>query len=295
MHQNGTLVARHPPAEASLGKRLPLFDEMMRTNGPMREREPGGRHRALRRAQAGAGLSARRDRDARCRRRCSRRGARQSIGTALRTLALSALAVALLVLLMRQLKRLDITQERYALAVAGSDDGVWEYDFVKKRVYASARAREISGLPSGPRGAIDRRVVRRLATASRGRAAAARRDGRSPGRQDAGVRRRVPHALSRRRVPLDPHPRPVPARRRGQAHPHGRLDQRHRRPQARRGSAAHQRGAVPRDLQRRRGRVRAARRQRQGDRRQSRVPARSAATRARKCWRASAGSSPCPR
>src|SRR4029453_3278420 len=68
----------------------------------------------------------------------------------LRTLALSALALALLVLLMRQLKRLDITQERYALAVAGSDDGVWEYDFVKKRVSPSARAREISGLPPGP-------------------------------------------------------------------------------------------------------------------------------------------------
>lgn len=42
------------------------------------------------------------------------------------------------------------SEERYALAVAGSDDGVWDIDFVARRVFLSARARELAGLPPGP-------------------------------------------------------------------------------------------------------------------------------------------------
>jgi PAS domain S-box-containing protein len=42
------------------------------------------------------------------------------------------------------------SQERYALAVAGSDDGVWDVDFAARRVFLSARARELTGLPAGP-------------------------------------------------------------------------------------------------------------------------------------------------
>ena len=42
------------------------------------------------------------------------------------------------------------SQERYALAVAGSDDGIWDVDFNARRVFASTRARELAGLPPGP-------------------------------------------------------------------------------------------------------------------------------------------------
>ena len=42
------------------------------------------------------------------------------------------------------------SQERYALAVAGSDDGVWDIDFAAARVFISARARELAGIPPGP-------------------------------------------------------------------------------------------------------------------------------------------------
>jgi PAS domain S-box-containing protein len=42
------------------------------------------------------------------------------------------------------------SQERYALAVAGSDDGVWDVDFAARRVFVSARARELAGMPPGP-------------------------------------------------------------------------------------------------------------------------------------------------
>src|SRR5262249_28430750 len=42
------------------------------------------------------------------------------------------------------------SEERYALAVAGSDDGVWDVDFAAGRAFISARARELAGLPPGP-------------------------------------------------------------------------------------------------------------------------------------------------
>jgi PAS domain S-box-containing protein len=150
MRQGGMLVARHPHSEASLGKRFPNFDDIMAVyTGPIRNVSPVDgieRFAALKLVpdyplaivvtrEASAALAPWRS---------------QSLGTGLRTLALSTLAAVLLFLLMRQLSRLQTTQERYALAVAGSDDGVWEYDFVNQRVFASPRAREISGLPPGP-------------------------------------------------------------------------------------------------------------------------------------------------
>ena len=42
------------------------------------------------------------------------------------------------------------SERRYARAVAGSYDGVWEIDFVARSVFFSARTRELCGLPSGP-------------------------------------------------------------------------------------------------------------------------------------------------
>ena len=42
------------------------------------------------------------------------------------------------------------SEERFALAVAGSYDGVWDIDFVARSVFFSARTRELCGLPPGP-------------------------------------------------------------------------------------------------------------------------------------------------
>ena len=40
------------------------------------------------------------------------------------------------------------SQERYSLAVAGSDDGVWDADFSARNMFVSARARELAGMPT---------------------------------------------------------------------------------------------------------------------------------------------------
>ena len=45
---------------------------------------------------------------------------------------------------------LRLSEERFALAVLGSDDGVWDFDYVNQRVFASRRCRQILGIPPEP-------------------------------------------------------------------------------------------------------------------------------------------------
>jgi PAS domain S-box-containing protein len=161
MHRNATLVARHPPVEAAIGRHIPLFETMlaMRADGspgPTRTISPvdGVERFGALRSVPGLPLEVLVTRDANVA-LASWRG--MAWGTAARTLALAALAVALITLLMRQLSRLsavrdslNASHERFALAVAGSNDGIWDWDGRTHKVFASARARELLGLPPGP-------------------------------------------------------------------------------------------------------------------------------------------------
>ena len=161
MHHNGTLVARYPVVESALGKRFPLFDEMLashatREPGPTRTISPVDDVERFGAIQLVPDypLAVIVTRDVAVALAPWRA---QAIGSAIRTLALAALAAVLLAIGMRQLARLaavrrslEASQERFALAVAGSDDGIWDFDFAARRVFISARAREISGMPRGP-------------------------------------------------------------------------------------------------------------------------------------------------
>jgi PAS domain S-box-containing protein len=154
MHRNGTLIARHPALASAIGKRFPSFDQILAARDtaggiPMRRTSPidgADRFGALH-LVPDYPLAVIVSRDANTALAPWRM---QSIRTAARTLGLALLAIVLLVLLRRQFARLEASQERFALAVAGSDDGIWLYDFASRRAFASARARELSGLPPGP-------------------------------------------------------------------------------------------------------------------------------------------------
>jgi PAS domain S-box-containing protein len=160
MHRNGTLVARHPPAEAAMGKRYAVVDTMLalreaQPDQPLRSVSPiDGVERfgalALVPEQPLAVVVTR---DVRVALAAWRE---QMVGTVARTLAMGVLAALLLAVLRRQFLRLDktrasleVSRERFALAAAGSDEGIWDWDVAGDRVYASARAREIFGLPPG--------------------------------------------------------------------------------------------------------------------------------------------------
>jgi PAS domain S-box-containing protein len=68
-------------------------------------------------------------------------------------LLLSVMAALLLAIVLRQLSRLDQargslaqSEERFALAAAGSNDGIIDWDIVNGRMYTSRRALEIFGI-----------------------------------------------------------------------------------------------------------------------------------------------------
>jgi len=161
LHRNGPLLARYPPVESSLGKRFPTIDASLVARaandaGPLRARSPvdGVERFVAVRAVPDYPLAVVVSRDVQT---ALAEWRAQAIGTALRTLALGLLGVLLLALLARQLRRLDVaneslkdSRERFALAVAGSDDGIWDWDRATDAVFASARARELYGLPPGP-------------------------------------------------------------------------------------------------------------------------------------------------
>ena len=161
MHRNSTLLARYPPVEAALGQHFPLFETMLaqRAEGrpaPTRTVSPvdGVERFGAIRSVPDYPLEVLVTRDSRTALAPWRE---MAWGTAARTLALAVLAAALIALLMRQLERLskvrdslNASNERFALAVAGSNDGIWDWDQRTGKVFASARARELLGLPPGP-------------------------------------------------------------------------------------------------------------------------------------------------
>ncbi len=162
MHADGSLLARHPPAPQALGQSIALYDRM---------------RAALARAGAGQPLRVVSPIDG-----VERFGAvrqvpdyplavivtrdvalalapwrTQAIGTTALTLALGLLAALLLAMVRGQLKRLvaaqaslEASKERFALAVAGSDDGVWDWDYRTGLAFDSPRSRELLSLPPGP-------------------------------------------------------------------------------------------------------------------------------------------------
>src|SRR5581483_6181464 len=159
VHRKGTLLARFPPAPDALGKPLTGPAALLATSSPdgppLRTKSPidGTDRIGVVKAVPDYPLVVVVTRDAEA---VLAPWRAQSLRTGARTLGLASIAVALLLLLMRQLSRLyrtreslEVTKERYALAVAGSDDGIWDYDFKSGKVFASARARELSGLPPG--------------------------------------------------------------------------------------------------------------------------------------------------
>jgi len=160
LHREGTLLARYPEARAALGKRFPVVAEMLaaaaKGNGPARAVSPidGVDRFGAVAAVPDYPLVVTVTRDAAAALGPWRA---QTLRSGLRTLVLAGLALALLHLVLRSLRRLDTaraslaaSKERFALAAAGADDGIWDWDLVAGTAFESARARELQGLPPGP-------------------------------------------------------------------------------------------------------------------------------------------------
>ena len=80
----------------------------------------------------------------------------QSLFVIARTMALMIAALAVLWLLARALRRQDTaramlraSEERFELAVAGSNDGIWDWEIASDRLFISARAQALLGMTPG--------------------------------------------------------------------------------------------------------------------------------------------------
>jgi PAS domain S-box-containing protein len=154
MHHDGALLARYPLLPGAVGLRIepsrePLAGPRGDEAAPVRLRSPvdGVDRYVAMQPVAGYPVDVIVARDADV---VLGAWSAQAAGAALRTLALAALAMLLLAIIARQFRRLDAARDRFALAVAGSDDGIWDWDYVKNTVFASPRARELMGLMPGP-------------------------------------------------------------------------------------------------------------------------------------------------
>ncbi|MEJ8825830.1 PAS domain-containing protein [Variovorax humicola] len=160
LRRDGMLIARQPRADASLGKRLPLSDELLAAQvgrgGPIRTVSPidGVERFGALQAVPDYPLVVAITRDVSA---ALAQWREEAISSAVRTLALAGLAAALLALATRQLARLDTTRqsletarERFSLAVSGSDVGIWDWDRAGDRMFGSPRARELLGMGPGP-------------------------------------------------------------------------------------------------------------------------------------------------
>ncbi len=160
LHRDGTVIARYPAVDAALGQRFAGLDALLaaraggraataRGNSPIDGVDRFGAVQAV----AGYPLAVAVTRDA----SVALAGWRhEAVGAVVSTLALALLAAGLLVAVQRQLRRLESaraslehSRERFALAAAGSDDGIIDWDIGADSLYASARAREILGLEPG--------------------------------------------------------------------------------------------------------------------------------------------------
>jgi PAS domain S-box-containing protein len=161
MHADGSLLARQPPAEGAFGRRFPGLAPLLagaadaQGNAPRVVSAIDGVERftaihtvpdyplaVLVSRETSVALAP---------------WKAQAFATVARTLALGSLAGVVMVLLARKITRLQDTQDslaemkdRFALAVAGSDDGIWDWDQSTDQIFSSARARELYGLPPGP-------------------------------------------------------------------------------------------------------------------------------------------------
>jgi PAS domain S-box-containing protein len=81
-----------------------------------------------------------------------------ALGTIVRTVLLACAAIVLLFVVLRQLRRLEAararlatSEERYALAVSGANDGLWDWDLRRNALYYSPRAQQLLGVAgTGP-------------------------------------------------------------------------------------------------------------------------------------------------
>jgi PAS domain S-box-containing protein len=157
LRDDGTLVARSPPAPEALGRRLPehaLGAAAGGGNGTRTTRPRDGATLLVAAARVQGYpfvVAVTRDRAA-----VLAAWRRLATHVAVRTLALALLAAFVVAALVRQLRKivageraLRESEERYALAMEASNEGHWDWDLATDRFFLSPKMKALYGRPEG--------------------------------------------------------------------------------------------------------------------------------------------------
>ena len=160
LHDSGNLVSTFPPQDARIGHAVPEYRTLPRDDsasnpatvlqGPTAALDrmavarpvPGFEMTVVVSRQLGDVLAAWRE---------------QALGVALRTGVLMLMVAASLVMVRRYLARVNLaraqlreSEQRYALAVAGSSEGLWDWNLATGELFFSERAQQLCGMSPGP-------------------------------------------------------------------------------------------------------------------------------------------------
>ena len=123
------------------------------------------------------------------------------------------------------LEALRRSEERYALAVRGANDGLWDWDLTTDRIYYAPRWKSMLGYEDAQIGDSILEWFNRVNPLDVDRVKAEVSDHLAG--KTSPPRDRAPHAPRGRDLPLGPHARPGRARRPGEGRPDGRFAVRH--------------------------------------------------------------------
>ncbi|HEV7914077.1 MAG TPA: ATP-binding protein [Albitalea sp.] len=159
LNEDGTLVSMFPPQDAQVGRALPAYRDLHRDSGASNPPSvvtgaPGESSRmAVARPVPGFAMTVVVSRELD---NVLAAWHEQVFWVALRTAILTLMVAALLVVVRRHVERVNAARaqlresdQRYALAVAGANEGLWDWNLATGELFFSERAQQLCGMPPG--------------------------------------------------------------------------------------------------------------------------------------------------
>ena len=162
LREDGTLLLRNPPAPGDIGRKFPSLASVSDTPpgrfpNPLDGKPDFIAVASVRDTPLRAAVT--RDQDL-----ALRPWHREAFSVAIRTLALTLLGASIIVAVLRQLRHIETgeralraSEERYALAMEGANEGHWDWDLTTDHVFLSPKMKTLQGQP------VDREITTRAA------------------------------------------------------------------------------------------------------------------------------------
>ena len=166
LRQDGTLLVRNPPAPTHIGQKFPALAAAVSAPASGFLNPVDGNREFV--AVAGVRETPLKVAVTRDRQLALRPWTAESISVAIRTIGLTLLGALTIVAVLRQLRHIEAgecalraSEERYALALEGANEGHWDWDVVTDRMFLSPKMKTLQGQP------VDSEITTRAAWLSK--------------------------------------------------------------------------------------------------------------------------------